>query len=217
VEDTTREIRELVYRTVMARTEEERFLMCADMFETAKHFAGARLPSDLSEHECKRAVFKEIYGFELPDTIRKGDRVNESMAATGNVFHAVFRRWTDQGLGPNEPLSKEFIIDGFQSIGLEPTNEILEIFTVLNGFDDDNVDDEFIQFWGFPKVIAEYKKGLDFVEFADYSIDCFRYAFQLGVQPAPIYIDYASVNIKIADSFADFFQKYLKDPASILG
>jgi len=50
----------------MARTEEERFLMGADMFEMAKSFAAQRLPAGLSEEEKKRAIFKEIYGFEMP-------------------------------------------------------------------------------------------------------------------------------------------------------
>lgn len=66
MEDTTAEVRALVYQAVMERTEEERFLMCAEMFETAKRFAEERLPAGLSDEERKRRVFKEIYGFEMP-------------------------------------------------------------------------------------------------------------------------------------------------------
>ena len=145
-------------------------------------------------------------------------RVNKSFDLTANVFHAVFEKWALEGLKPNEPLSKELIIEGFQGIGLEPTKDILEVFTILNGFDDGTMDDECLQFWAFPKIVDEYKNGSSLVAFADFLIDSHRYAFAVGVEPAPIYIDYgSSPNIRIADSFADLFLKYLKDPTSVLG
>ena len=70
MEDTTSEIRAIVYNSVMARSEEERFIMCAEMFEMTKKFAEARLPVGLSDEERKRRVFKEIYGFDLPEDTR---------------------------------------------------------------------------------------------------------------------------------------------------
>ncbi len=66
MEDTTLEIKALVYRTVMDRSEEERFLMCAELFETAKRFAEERLPAGLPNGERKKRIFKEIYGIEFP-------------------------------------------------------------------------------------------------------------------------------------------------------
>ena len=62
MEDTTPEIRELVYRTVMARTEEERFLMCAEMFETAREFAKIGMPEDFSREERETFIFERIHG-----------------------------------------------------------------------------------------------------------------------------------------------------------
>ena len=62
MEDTTPEIRELVYRTVMARTEEQRFLMCAEMFETAREFAKIGMPEDLSREEREIFIFERIHG-----------------------------------------------------------------------------------------------------------------------------------------------------------
>jgi len=66
MEDTTPEIRELVYRTVMARTQEERFLMCAEMFENARAFAGMALPEGLSSAEKQRAIFLRIHEIPFP-------------------------------------------------------------------------------------------------------------------------------------------------------
>ena len=62
MEDTPRHIRKLVYETVMERTEEERFLMCAGMFETSKELAKIGMPDGLSELEQQAFVFRRIYG-----------------------------------------------------------------------------------------------------------------------------------------------------------
>lgn len=62
MEDTPRHIRELVYRTVMARSEEERFLMCAEMFETSRELAKIGMPEGLSGVEQEEFVFKRIHG-----------------------------------------------------------------------------------------------------------------------------------------------------------
>lgn len=62
MEDTPRHIRDLVYRTIMARSEEERFLMCAEMFETSKELAKIGMPKGLSEEEIQAFVFRKIHG-----------------------------------------------------------------------------------------------------------------------------------------------------------
>jgi hypothetical protein len=62
MEDTPKQIKQLVYKTVMARTEEDRFLMCAEMFEVAKEFAKVGLPKGLSPDDEMKAVIKKLYG-----------------------------------------------------------------------------------------------------------------------------------------------------------
>ena len=62
MEDTPRRVRELVYRTVMARTVEERFLMCAELYETSKELAKIGMPVGLSRLEQAEFVFKRIHG-----------------------------------------------------------------------------------------------------------------------------------------------------------
>jgi hypothetical protein len=52
----------------LALPEEERFRRCGEMFALAKAFAESRAPADLSENEKRRFVFRELYGFELPDS-----------------------------------------------------------------------------------------------------------------------------------------------------
>lgn len=62
MEDTSRENRKLVYDIVMSKTEEERFLMCAEMYEEAKMFARIGMPNGLSDAEQERFVFERIQG-----------------------------------------------------------------------------------------------------------------------------------------------------------
>ena len=64
--DTTKEIRQLVREQIMARSPAERFVMGAEMFDSAVAVVKASLPADLSSGEYKRQLFKRLYGLELP-------------------------------------------------------------------------------------------------------------------------------------------------------
>lgn len=77
MEDTTPEIRELVYRTVMARTEEERFLICAEMFETAREFAKIGMPAALSVTEQQAYIFRRIHGEDILENLTVGMKRNK--------------------------------------------------------------------------------------------------------------------------------------------
>ena len=63
--DTTPQIERMVRDEIMARSSEERFIMGAEMFESAREMVMASLPKDLSEAERRRLLFKRIYGKEL--------------------------------------------------------------------------------------------------------------------------------------------------------
>jgi hypothetical protein len=60
--DTPPEIERMVRDTIMARSGEERFIMGAQMFESAREMIKASLPKGLSETEQRRLLFKRIYG-----------------------------------------------------------------------------------------------------------------------------------------------------------
>ena len=51
----------------MSLSEEDRFRRCGELFALAKQFARERAPSDLTESEMGRFIFRELYGFDLPD------------------------------------------------------------------------------------------------------------------------------------------------------
>ena len=65
VTDTSPEIERMVRNKIMARSGEERFIMGAEMFDSAREMVKASLPKNLSETERRRLLFKRIYGKEL--------------------------------------------------------------------------------------------------------------------------------------------------------
>lgn len=71
MEDTSLENRKLVYDIVMSRPVEERFLMCAQMYEDAKEFAKIGMPDILSPLEEERYIFKRIHGCYPEESVRR--------------------------------------------------------------------------------------------------------------------------------------------------
>jgi hypothetical protein len=63
--DTLQAIERMVRNKIMARSGEERFIMGAQMFESAREMVKASLPRGLSKEEERSLVFKRIYGKEI--------------------------------------------------------------------------------------------------------------------------------------------------------
>jgi hypothetical protein len=63
--DTPPEIARMVREKIMALSGEMRFIMGAQMFESAMEMAKASLPPGLPIAERRRRLFKHIYGEEL--------------------------------------------------------------------------------------------------------------------------------------------------------
>lgn len=69
MEDTTRENRRLIYDIIMSKTVEERFLMCAELYEDAKELARMGMPEGLSEPEQEAFIFKRLHGFSPAELV----------------------------------------------------------------------------------------------------------------------------------------------------
>jgi hypothetical protein len=65
VTDTPPEMEQMVREKIMARSGEERFIMGAQMFDSAREMIKASLPKGLTETEQRRLLFKRIYGKEM--------------------------------------------------------------------------------------------------------------------------------------------------------
>ncbi len=69
MEDTTRSTREVVHDIVMAKSVEERILLCAQMYEEAKEFARIGMPEGLSPAEQEAFIFKRIHGMSPSELV----------------------------------------------------------------------------------------------------------------------------------------------------
>ena len=78
MEDTSREIRDLQQKMWMALSEEERFRRCGEMFALAKAFAWYRAPEGFSPDDKRKFVFREMYGFELPEQDDRQDGIRNT-------------------------------------------------------------------------------------------------------------------------------------------
>jgi hypothetical protein len=65
VTDTPAEIERMLREKIMALSGEMRFIMGAQMFESAREMIKASLPRGLSEAEQRRQLFTRLYGFEI--------------------------------------------------------------------------------------------------------------------------------------------------------
>jgi hypothetical protein len=63
--DTPPAVERILRDKIMERSGEERFIMGAQMFDSAREMVKASLPSGLSKTEQRRQLFKRIYGKEL--------------------------------------------------------------------------------------------------------------------------------------------------------
>ena len=68
--DTSPEIEVKVREMIMARSNEERFIMGARMFDAARDIILASLPQDLPEAELKARLFERIYGVSLSSFLK---------------------------------------------------------------------------------------------------------------------------------------------------
>ena len=59
---------QMMREKIMARSGEERFIMGAQMFDSAREMIKASLPKGLTEMEQRRLLFERIYGKEMTPT-----------------------------------------------------------------------------------------------------------------------------------------------------
>lgn len=65
MDDTAPEFRALVRARLAALTPQQRVVMCADMFESARSLVEASLPADTDARTRRRIVCERFYGAEL--------------------------------------------------------------------------------------------------------------------------------------------------------
>lgn len=72
--DATPEIEARLREMMMRRSNEERFIMGALMFDAAREIVIASLPKDLPEDEFKQRLFERIYGCSMDEALNNEHR-----------------------------------------------------------------------------------------------------------------------------------------------
>ena len=84
MKDTSPEVERKFHEMMMARSNEERFMMGIRSFDAAREIVLASLPKDLPEEELKRRLFERIYGAPMqafvPNAAPKSEERNEDSA-----------------------------------------------------------------------------------------------------------------------------------------
>lgn len=119
--------------------------------------------------------------------------------------------WKKEKLNLAKPLLRFQLFRVFEVLTLQISKDVIEVYSTLNGFDENEMDSECLTFWTIEKILKENKPNSEFVYFADFLIDSHHYAFKFedGIDSS-IYIHYSEKDRpKVASSFAEFFELYL--------
>lgn len=125
--------------------------------------------------------------------------------------------WQQQRLATGEIFPKNDLIKIFAENRLLVSQDVIEVFSIIGGFDENEMDDECLTFWTLEKILKENEPNSEFVYFADFLIDSHHYAFKFkdGINSS-IYIHYSEKDRpKVASSFAEFFELYLTDTSRL--
>jgi uncharacterized protein VirK/YbjX len=134
-----------------------------------------------------------------------------------NLQKAV-NKWKNEGLRLQKPHSATEVKTAFAKSGIAAIKEVIEMYSVFNGFADGEPDSECMTFWTVEKILAEYQKESQYVVFADFLFDSHWYAFKTDDEnTASIHLYYGdNETVKISNSLNEFFELYLTEPAKLL-
>ncbi len=140
------------------------------------------------------------------------------------VGELVKKHWVRQGIKLCRGASSEEIATFESKYNVRLPEDMRECFSMVNGFENGECDDEFITFfslegierlnasaWGISALADSY-----FV-FADWSISAHVYAIHLSkhIVSNPVVVTYSKL-VKVADSFGEFMQGYVEGSYAVL-
>jgi hypothetical protein len=136
-----------------------------------------------------------------------------------NPLHRVLEQWRTDGISLLPPYTREQIVAIIGALGHEPSSDVIDLYRLTGGMEEDEWDSLFWSLWPIERVAAENKtyQG-DGVQFADFLIDSHRYLFRhKDANASSVYVDYydGEEPTRVAGSLHEFFEHYLNDPEKI--
>ena len=141
------------------------------------------------------------------------------MLSIENLLLRVDRLWTEQGLAPMTPASRD-ALKGFEDeYRIRLPDDFSTYLLTLGGLPLGEWDAHLIRVWSLGEIrLAKREPGqfADYFVFADYSISAPEYGIRVSkVASGDIAIVTLPQPILIADSFSEFLVRYLSDPMSL--
>jgi hypothetical protein len=129
------------------------------------------------------------------------------------TLNLVKTNWKQQGLNLIELRSKDKLIKILSKFNILASEEFMEVYSIINGFDENDMDSEGLSFWPIEKILRGNKPNDEYIYFADFLINSHWYGYKnKWPNNSMICIHYSeSERPKVADSFNEFFELYLKN------
>ncbi len=135
--------------------------------------------------------------------------------------------WLQQGIKLKLGASEIELFAFENKYNVRLPEDLKDYFSTVNGFDDSDVDGEYITFLSLEEIEplsinwSQADEAKSYFIFADYSISCHVYAIKLTEDTKfdnPIFIDFNDNKspTQIADSFSEFAQSYIKNDYKVL-
>jgi hypothetical protein len=126
-------------------------------------------------------------------------------------------KWIQEELQVGPEVSAGEVVDAFAELGILAPDEVVSVFTVLNGFEESQMDSGCFEFWTLAKIMRENRPNQRFIAFADFLIESHRYALDTETAcQTTIYACFSTTSFEaVAGSFEEFFEIYLNDASRL--
>jgi cell wall assembly regulator SMI1 len=143
------------------------------------------------------------------------------------IGESLRQYWLKQGIKLKSGASEIELLAFENKYNVHLPEDLKDYFSTVNGFDDSDVDGEFITFLTLDEIESlsinwsQAPEAKSYFIFADYCISCHVYAIKLTKDTKfdnPVFIDFNDNKnpTQIADSFSEFAQSYLKNDYKVL-
>ena len=134
------------------------------------------------------------------------------------LIDRVVSLWKGTGIPTFPGVPPSAVEAVWRQLGQRLSTDVRALYSAVNGFAKDEMDEHFWSFWSLGCVsernVVWESRG---VHFSDFLIDSHRYLFRYEApERSSVWHESNSEGFMVATSVADFLQRYLDDPGSLL-
>ncbi len=122
--------------------------------------------------------------------------------------------WHKECLKLGEPKSENEIVEKLSNLKTPISRDVIEVYSHLGGILNGESDSTLLSFWDIDQILEENEPDSEFIAFADFLLYSHLYYFKFENElVSSIHIWWGEKDVeKIADSFEEFFENFLKNP-----